>query len=410
MVKRWFNSIFSLFFMVLGCLLITACILAFQPELYRPFSNLQHTKNTFVPEWQRKQLSHSWSFVEALHQKLYGSLYWTPRCDFSQPRWDEWLDHDLIERRLKTERIACVVPLDTFFGKPMWSSHYLRMVILESGLIGFFKSRHKKNIPHFRLRHYGSGFHHGEVAAYRLNRLLGLRLVPPTVFRRVDGIPGSLQFYIDGVVYDTRKLLSYVDKEIIASANLFCYVAGQWDNYWGIKEKKYGKNKVIIVSRGLFHLGLIDNAGMYLKTHSRYGGSIYIEQGHENYVAQSHLDETFPFLKEQEFHGNDERFSMLVSPYLYKEHVQQLRKRINHKVIRWNHALWVYHRMATDVDEYQFSRLFLEALVKLRKEDLEKVWRELLLLQPDRARDLIKGILDRRDEIVCQALISGRIT
>lgn len=36
-----------------------------------------------------------------------------------------------------------------------------------------------------------------EVAAYRLDRMLGLGLVPVTVLRTVDGVQGSLQFWIE---------------------------------------------------------------------------------------------------------------------------------------------------------------------------------------------------------------------
>lgn len=39
-----------------------------------------------------------------------------------------------------------------------------------------------------------------ELAAYRLDRLLGLDLVPVTVERALEGRPGSLQFYVEGMV------------------------------------------------------------------------------------------------------------------------------------------------------------------------------------------------------------------
>jgi hypothetical protein len=44
-----------------------------------------------------------------------------------------------------------------------------------------------------------------EVAAYRLDRLLGLDLVPPTVERRVKGEKGSLQLWVDGTATLKKK-------------------------------------------------------------------------------------------------------------------------------------------------------------------------------------------------------------
>ncbi|MBM3311356.1 MAG: hypothetical protein FJY80_07595 [Candidatus Aminicenantes bacterium] len=44
-----------------------------------------------------------------------------------------------------------------------------------------------------------------EVAAYRLDRLLGLDLVPPTVERRVKGEKGSLQLWVDGTLSLKKK-------------------------------------------------------------------------------------------------------------------------------------------------------------------------------------------------------------
>lgn len=48
------------------------------------------------------------------------------------------------------------------------------------------------NLPRERFEH--------EIAAYRLSRLLGLRLVPPTVRRTIGSTPGSLQLWIERAV------------------------------------------------------------------------------------------------------------------------------------------------------------------------------------------------------------------
>lgn len=44
-----------------------------------------------------------------------------------------------------------------------------------------------------------------EVAAYELDKLLGLELVPPTVERRIKGRLGSLQLWLEGVITETER-------------------------------------------------------------------------------------------------------------------------------------------------------------------------------------------------------------
>jgi hypothetical protein len=44
-----------------------------------------------------------------------------------------------------------------------------------------------------------------EVAAYRLDRLLGLGMVPPTVLREIDGATGSLQLWVDNAVNENNR-------------------------------------------------------------------------------------------------------------------------------------------------------------------------------------------------------------
>jgi hypothetical protein len=45
-----------------------------------------------------------------------------------------------------------------------------------------------------------------EVAAYELDKLLGLGMWPPTVARRIDGRPGALQLWVEGVMSEKERL------------------------------------------------------------------------------------------------------------------------------------------------------------------------------------------------------------
>ena len=46
--------------------------------------------------------------------------------------------------------------------------------------------------------------YHYEVAAYRLDRLIGLGMVPPTIIREIEGEAGSLQIWVEGSKMWTR--------------------------------------------------------------------------------------------------------------------------------------------------------------------------------------------------------------
>lgn len=44
-----------------------------------------------------------------------------------------------------------------------------------------------------------------EVAAYRIDRLLGLEMVPPTVIRNIEGVEGSLQIFVEGAFNEINR-------------------------------------------------------------------------------------------------------------------------------------------------------------------------------------------------------------
>ena len=45
-----------------------------------------------------------------------------------------------------------------------------------------------------------------EAAAYRIDRLLGLGMVPPTVIRNIDGVEGSLQIFVEGAINEVNRV------------------------------------------------------------------------------------------------------------------------------------------------------------------------------------------------------------
>ena len=69
-----------------------------------------------------------------------------------------------------------------------------------------FKERHRT--PSGKLLAFLRDSYRFEVAAYRVDRLLGLRRVPPTVLRTVEGREGSLQLWVHGAIDEEARRAS----------------------------------------------------------------------------------------------------------------------------------------------------------------------------------------------------------
>ena len=72
-----------------------------------------------------------------------------------------------------------------------------------------------------------------EVAAYQVDRMLGLDMVPPTIVKEFDGQKGSLQLWVDGcrlyedVVSDDHENVSWEHQ--ISQMRVFDTIIGNWD-------------------------------------------------------------------------------------------------------------------------------------------------------------------------------------
>ena len=169
----------------------------------------------------------------------------------SQPAWDDTLDFDEIERRLSTEAIVEKKDLRSFLkksGKKPSGSHPIRIVSLESGLKAVLK------------KHGGA---YGETMAYRMAKTLGLRLLPPTVLREVNGKIVSLQFFVESPIdlmkMTPGKLFGKLDRKDRADKDFLYYLLCQWDTHRG--------NQIISKHKGRFYIALIDNAGILSISH-----------------------------------------------------------------------------------------------------------------------------------------------
>ncbi len=336
-------------------------------------------------------------FLEA-RQRIYRSPR-MHRSTSSQPEWDDRLDLQAIEDRLRTEEVAHTERISRYLeknGKVSKASHYMLIVFLESGLKAVFKP---------------GEYAYAEVAAYRANKALGQRLVPPTVFRTIEGKQGSLQFLVETPV-DLRKtasvaeLFKKVSAKDMSDMKLFYFVFGQWDAHIG--------NQLINPHRGKAHLALIDNAGILHRSYARYGDYFFIEKGTNEHV-HSTCTTSFPFDQVKTIRPKSlNEVRTLFKPYISEEAIRKLWER--HKPIAyciWCDVLWMQmYKNSPTIKPPATSRYYastLKAYENLHRTLLEKVWAEWLVENRSHGEQLIMLTLERRDQMLRIAYSSGQI-
>lgn len=122
------------------------------------------------------------------------------------PRWElavgSFSGADEAEEFLSSATIVSVEEVGAGSTRP------LRVTLAENGRRGEAIFKSVETVVPCRAGGEASGcrdsFRH-EVAAYRVDRVLGLDTVPPTVVREVDGQVGSLQLWVEGAVNENTR-------------------------------------------------------------------------------------------------------------------------------------------------------------------------------------------------------------
>lgn len=126
----------------------------------------------------------------------------------AQPQPDPWhagaqpsdMDLDELEDFLLRAPVTAIEPVGVGVTRPSrvtLEANGVRLRALFKTFATEIPSRSGTRLSHIINR---SDRYHYEVAAYRLDRLLGFDLVPVTVLREINGAHGSLAFWIEGLI------------------------------------------------------------------------------------------------------------------------------------------------------------------------------------------------------------------
>ena len=180
-------------------------------------------------------------------------LYFT--C-FGQERVNCWNDIDFkkTERILLNSKVKKIIPFYSYYAKykknfPKWNykifmkrhkTKPIFVLILNNNLKAVFKPKSKKRLINAV---------YSSVIAYNFSRMIDLKLVPPTVIRKIQGKVGSTQLFIDDTIMGIH------DKQTIKKLNptqkgniyIFYFLSGISDaNYLNILISKKCNKPVIV--------------------------------------------------------------------------------------------------------------------------------------------------------------------
>lgn len=95
---------------------------------------------------------------------------------------------------------------------------------------------------------------------YKVSRLFGLKVVPPTVLRKIDGNWGSVQLFVENIPKTLSEIKSLLDSRQKSNIYILTFLMGMQDL----------NNNNILISKNCLRPALIDNDSMKLLL-SQYG-------------------------------------------------------------------------------------------------------------------------------------------
>ncbi len=324
-------------------------------------------------------------FSQASDSWKNNSLVQTP-----QPAWTLSLNFEDIEKRLSSEKIVLLIPMEDYLetlGKKADFENPVYLAVLESGLKAVFK-------PDLEAHDMYS-----EVAAYKASQWMKVRLVPPTVIKHHKKQKGSLQFFVETPLETSsqgsqKTMLASLDDARRQDVEVFCFVFGQWD---------LGPSNMLFVPQNPSPLVvLIDNSGIVQQQHVQLGESPFVRKGYcDN--RKDIWDDRFPFEKAQKINlGDIDKNPEFKECGLSSQKFPFLKasqKPLTY--IFWRNSLWFQPYGESPFTPHKLSSSLLKKIKELDASVLKKIWKERPKDWTNRQlTEIIRLTLDRRDQLL----------
>jgi hypothetical protein len=144
--------------------------------------------------------------------------------------------------------------------------------------------------PKGRMRGYVESWE-TEIAAYRLDKLLGLNMIPPTVERRFRGERGSLQLWIESEMSLKSKIEEKVEipEAFVRAWNRAAYLQRAFDNLIA-NEDRHARNVLIVRD---WRMILIDHSRSFRTSRRFTEGLLFTEDDSGGGLPMRELSRTF---------------------------------------------------------------------------------------------------------------------
>lgn len=201
-----------------------------------------------------------WSYYLELDQKsekmLWAGLYQEANWNLleSGNEYAAKVVQDFLKAVMEGEQVVEIKPLG------MGGATKPKAAYLPYGVVGVFKE--KKNF-------HPSANYHSEIAAYEFDQLLGFRLVPLTVKRKINGKKGSLQYFVK----NSKSVETLKDYRRSKELNVFDYLISNKDRNEG--NVLIADGREIAIDHGLALRG-VNLLGRYLKFTDRVANTLMI--------------------------------------------------------------------------------------------------------------------------------------
>lgn len=305
---------------------------------------------------------------------------------------------DYIVEQLLHDKVANVQQLEAAIGKKgrvVPTERRLFLITLRSGIKGVFKPLSKKDRPMTEQQMAA------EVAAYKASSMLGFSLVPPTVIRSINGMRGSLQFFVKTNVDLMlpgmfNHAAANADQDELATLKIFYYVFGRWSNL--------ARNFLVDYKKGKFNFIGIDNEGMWHRKYWRYGENAYVYCHWKGIKISENQASSFPYNHYYAMYNPDpakikKQFGSEISDYYLHKFC-----RVNPlKYIYYDNALWVNLKGNTPCFAFT-NHCPEETIEKIKSIDYPML--DIIFSDAKEAGfvtdEFLHAILDRRDQVLAQ--------